>query len=159
MAKSILWPLAFALLGACSAPAGNQQTPVPAEAEAAPAKPFIPLPAAEIRKRLPGHYIEAGPYSCFNGPLLILADGRFDVMLEWGGSQGEYVVTDGKIAFDDHGAPEHFAVAIQLFRDQRDRLYYRYDGDTADPRPAVLKPADPAIFKELCREGMPSNAN
>lgn len=157
MAKSILWPLAFALLGACSAPADNRQAPV--EAEAAPAKPFVPLSAAEIRKRLPGHYIDEGPYSCFSGPLLILADGKFEAMPEWGLTGGGYVITKGKIDFDDQGAPEHFARTILLFRDQNDRLYFQYPGETGDPHPAVLRPADPRIFQELCRERMPSNAS
>lgn len=157
MARSAIW-LGALLLAACSgAPGANEAANVAAEA---PAKPFVPMTAADIRAFLPGHYIDEGNYACLGGPILVLKDGTFDAMSEGSGrTGGDYVIGEGRIAFDDHGAPEHFAVTILLYRDRKGRPYYRYDGDTNDPKPARLKPADPGTFEALCKDGMPMNGN
>ncbi|MEZ0244828.1 MAG: hypothetical protein ACAH11_15750 [Sphingomonas sp.] len=147
--------LGAALLSACSPepPASN------VIAADGPAKPFVPLTAEEIRKILPGHYIDEGtPYGCMNAPILILKDGSFDAMTELSGrTGGQYVITDGTIEFDDHGAPEHMVVTLKLFRDQKGRLYYRHEFEHDDPRPATLKPADPKMLDDLCRDGVVAN--
>lgn len=145
MIKPAIW-LGALLLASCSA--------APDESAKTAVTTLKPMAAPDIRAFLPGHYIDEGPYACLGGPILVLADGTFDTSTDWSGrASGDYVITDGRIAFDNRGAPEHFTTTILLYRDQNGAAWYRHEGDTNDPKPARLKPADPGIFKRLC--GLP----
>ncbi|MDF7773861.1 hypothetical protein P1X14_01270 [Sphingomonas sp. AOB5] len=137
---SLCAALSCFVLAACSAPnaAENQAAQASPEAKA-PAKPFVPLTSAEIKKLLSGHYIDEGPYGCFDGPLRVLGDGSFEAYNIGSGVTGGTVeIVDGAAIFDDGAGPEHFRRVLMLFRDGRGDPFYRAEGDTADPRPLRL---------------------
>lgn len=124
---------ALALAAACSK-AGDAQRAEPR---------LAPLPAAEIRARLPNHIVPDRAGRCEHGPLLILPAGRFEAAdRDIGRSSGDYVINDGVVTFDDHGAPDGLRFTLELFSDGAGHLYVR-DAGAGAPKPLRLDPPDP----------------
>ncbi|MDG2532766.1 hypothetical protein P6144_03845 [Sphingomonas sp. HITSZ_GF] len=100
-----------------------------------------PVPAAELTRLLPGHYVDWGLLApCDSGPLVFQAGGRFLWYNGFGNATGTYRVLNGGVEMDGKwgGRPDRFR--IRFARDAKGALLFAMPENPL--RPVRLAPVD-----------------
>ncbi|MES2444238.1 MAG: hypothetical protein V4574_15530 [Pseudomonadota bacterium] len=88
-----------------------------------------PVPAAELRRLIPGHYLDERPYPCDAGPTLIQNNGTFIIASGWGSTEGSYTIADGAIVLDGYrsntGGDPRVRFTLKFARDGNGTIHYR----------------------------------
>jgi hypothetical protein len=128
------------LAASCTDPKAASEAAAKARAAAR-----IPVPAAELKQLIPGHFIDERPYPCDAGPLMLQADGKFIAASGWGDTEGRYAISDGVISFDGYrsnsGDP-HVTFSMKLNKDGNGAIYRRGPDDPDVEFPLKLAPID-----------------
>jgi hypothetical protein len=126
-------PIALALILAI---AGSS----PAAPATDPATLRTAVSAEELRRILPGHFIDERPYPCDGGPMMFNADGTFLSPSGNGDYDGRYIIADGMVTLDGKmGGTMPWKSTIRFAKDGNGKLYLT---DTDPDREFKLAPID-----------------